>query len=505
MKKILSAEQLRKADQYTIEHEPISSLNLMERAVSNCLNYFDPESALYIFCGSGNNGGDGLAIARMAANEFESVQVFILANETYSKDYLENRKRLKPFREVSVKEIRSAKDFPVIKKLRVEDGRENFFFTAIIVDALFGSGLNRPLTGLGAALVDYLNRQDATRISIDIPSGLSADEFSDGMRFKADRTITFQSPKLSFFFPENYSSVGDWSVEDIQLDQNFVASLPCNNFFLEEEDVKKILRPRKKFDHKGMFGHALIQAGGEGKSGAGILCAGACATSGAGLTSLITSKDGSLDVNISYPEVMTEISNSKNEIDVTKFNACAFGPGIGIDEQSGKKFLALLKKINIPAVFDADALNILSGEKNRWKLIPKHSILTPHLKEFERLAGKTSNWFERHELQVSISKQHSLYIILKGAYTCITTPEGKSFFNSTGNPGMAKGGSGDVLTGMIVSFLAQNYSPEQACILAVYLHGLAADIAVKKTSEHSLLASDIIANIGNAFRKIEAA
>jgi len=500
MIKVLTSDQLHAADQYTMDHEPVLSIDLMERA-AHSLQFsiteeikISPHSAFYIFCGYGNNGGDGLALGRLLYPDAESVNIFCLADKKqHTPDFNTNFERLIKIPMVNHFLIKNENDFPAIPE------------NAVIIDAIFGSGLNKPLSGLPKKLVKFLNEQKSKRIAIDIPSGLFADHFTADISFHADHTITFHSPKFSFLFADNYESIGDVHTADIGLNKEFIASLPVKNFLLEEHDIRVRLQSRKKFDHKGKFGHAFIHAGNIGKMGAAIMCARACARTGAGLTTAHIPQNQSSLLNIAVPEVMTEeYSNSHAlDLDLSKFSSFAFGPGIGTHDHQRGTFFSLLKKISACAVFDADALNLLSEEKNWWKLIPENSILTPHPKEFERLAGKTSNWEERHNHQLKLSTEHSLFIILKGALTCITTPEGYSFFNPTGNPAMAKGGSGDVLTGMIVSLLAQHYSPQDACIISVYLHGLAADLAVEYESAESLLASDIIDRIGDAFRKIE--
>lgn len=472
----------------------------MERAASAFSSVFIEEysqkTTVFIFCGYGNNGGDGLAIARILLKKNYHVLVYILADkEIYSEDFLINKSWLLKLNDKVVHPIISATDFPCITK------------DSVIIDALFGSGLNKSLEGIAEQLVTYLNQQDSVRVSVDIPSGLFADKISEGVIFKAHHTITFQQPKLSFLFPENQEVLGKCEVVDIGLHRQFINSLSCNNILIEKSDLQKILHPRKKFDHKGTYGHAFIHAGSPGKMGAAILCAEACMRSGAGLTTAHVPKGESSSLNIALPEAMTEEYTSKKKMEgnMLRFSSAAFGPGIGTDNFSVKTFLSLLRNIEAPSVFDADALNILSRQKKGLKLLSKNSIITPHLKEFERLAGKTNNWCERHQRQSELSQIHSIFIVLKGAFTCITTPDGMSYFNPTGNPGMAKGGSGDVLTGIIAGFLAQHYSAEEACLLGVYLHGLSADFAVKKQSEHSLLATDIIATIGDAFTKLEEA
>jgi NAD(P)H-hydrate epimerase len=450
--RILSAAQLREADRITIEKEPVSSIDLMERAATGFTevftSQFDSSKPVFIFCGYGNNGGDGLAIGRLLLGKKYEVTVFILADrKEYSEDFRVNESRLLEINPQVVSYLQQQQQFPFILP------------GTIVIDALFGSGLKKSLEGLSLQLVDYLNKQDATRISVDIPSGLFADEPASGTIFKSHETITFQLPKLSFLFAGNSEVVGDWKVVDIDLDKDFLEEAPTTFFMLEKEDIRKILHPRKKFDHKGTFGHVFIYTGQKGKMGAAILCTQACVKSGAGLTTTYIPKGESLALNVTIPEAMTkEYAGAKkvvNARDISSYTAFAFGPGIGTAITSRRIFHDLLSKIKIPIVIDADALNILAMEKNFQKLIPKKSILTPHPKEFERLAGKTKSWYDRLQAQLKLSKKWSVYIVLKGAHTCISTPEGMCYFNSTGNPGMAKGGSGDILTGMIVAFLAQ--------------------------------------------------
>jgi NAD(P)H-hydrate epimerase len=499
---ILSAEQTRKADAFTIRHEGIRSIDLMERAAVAFAGQLrkivtrEKISRCLIFCGPGNNGGDGLAVARLLCEENWNISVYYLSGTgKYSADFIFNLERLKKLPRAKITELKSENDFPQAES------------SALVVDALFGTGLNKPLSGLPEKLVTFLNQQPALKIVVDIPSGFSADEATSGTCFNARHTLTFHAPKLSFLYAENFLTVGEFHALDIGLNREFISTLPVKNFLVETADVAGRLKRRKKFDHKGNFGHAFLFAGGKGKMGAALLCAKACARTGAGLTTVILPKGTAAVMNAVVPEVMTKEHSPKKIIFPTleKFSAFAFGPGIGTEKSTAEKFLSLLRKITSPAVLDADALNILSMQKNWPRLVPQNSILTPHPKEFERLAGKSRSWHERHRKQLQLSEKFSLYIVLKGANTCITTPEGKSFFNSTGNPGMAKGGSGDVLTGIIVSLLAQKYSAEDACLIGVCLHGLAADLAVEFQSPESLLASDIIGSIGNAFRKISSA
>ncbi|MFI5135904.1 MAG: NAD(P)H-hydrate epimerase, partial [Chitinophagales bacterium] len=392
MIKILTSDQLRAADQYTIDHEPVMGIDLMERA-AHALQFSILEeakvpshSAFFIFCGYGNNGGDGLALGRLLYPDAESVNIFCLADKNErSPDFKINFERLTKIPLVNHFNIKNENDFPVILE------------NAVIIDALFGSGLNKTLQGLPKKLVAFLNDQKATRIAVDIPSGLFADRCSDGLSFRADHTITFQCPKLSFLFADSYESIGEVHVADIGLSKEFIASQPCKNFLVDESDIRQRLRSRKKFDHKGKFGHAFIHAGNIGKMGAAIMCAKACTRTGAGLTTAHIPINQSTPLNIAVPEAMTEeYANSHSpDLELSNYSAFAFGPGIGTHKSQRESFFSLLKKNISPSLFDADALNILAEEKKWWERIPKNSILTPHPKEFERLAGKTSDWEKR--------------------------------------------------------------------------------------------------------------
>lgn len=497
MLKILSSEQIKEADQYTILHERISSTDLMERAALAFTKIFTaryhPAKPVCIFCGYGNNGGDGLAIARLLIQENYHVSVYLLADQkNYAPDHLVNLARLQQLNEQTIFTIQSDADIPGLPD------------SSIVIDALFGSGLNRPLSGLVGLLVEKLNSLPVIRVAVDIPSGLFADHITNGTVFKAHQTITFELPKLAFLFPENNAYTGHWEIASIGLHPDYIQSAAATHFLSEQKDIAKLVKGRQTFDHKGIFGHAYIHAGSEGKMGAAILCAKACLRTGAGLATVHAAAGTAGTLNTAIPEAMTWSSTRKknNEDLWSRFSAAVFGPGIGTDKKASAAFLQRLKKVNVPSVFDADALNIIARQKKGLKLLPPNSIITPHLKEFERLAGSSEHWEKRHLRQLELSHRHSIFIVLKGAYTCITTPDQQSYFNPTGNPGMAKGGSGDVLTGMIAGLLAQQYPPLDACLLSVYLHGLAGDLAVKKESVHSLLASDIIASIGDAYRAL---
>lgn len=490
--KILSTEKIRQADQYTIQNEPIPSVDLMERAATQVfqwlITHINKECKIKIFCGMGNNGGDGLVVARLLFNEGFVSQVFMVRySEKMSHDCEVNYLRLQQETQVMVRDIRSEKDWPVFSE------------GDIIIDALFGSGLNRAIEGLTAELINHLNQQKAIRIAIDIASGLFADSPSPAAAiFKPDYTLTFQMPKLAFMMPENDPYVGQLEVLDIQLHPKFLLEVDTNNFLVNKEIIKPIIHHRTKYSHKGTYGHALLVAGSEGKTGAAILGAKSCLRTGVGLLSVKLPRSAWTPLQASLPEAMIHVDDQ-----LEAFNAIGVGPGLGKDDDAQRMVRHLIQDTLVPLVMDADALNILAENKTWLSFLPPKTILTPHPKEFERLFGKTSDSFERLELLRKMAVKYNIIIVLKGANTATAMPNGTIFFNSTGNPGMATAGSGDVLTGVILSLLAQRYSPEEAAVLGVYLHGLAGDLAAKEVGPEALIASDITEHIGKAYNLLK--
>ncbi|MBX2840457.1 MAG: NAD(P)H-hydrate dehydratase [Flammeovirgaceae bacterium] len=496
--KILNADQIRALDQYTIKNEPIPSIDLMERASNAFVNWFiknyDPSNKILIFCGIGNNGGDGLAIGRILINIGYTVDFYIVRfSDNSSKDFRINETKLK-----KISELREIKDEKAIPKISSD---------LLIIDAIFGSGLSRPITGFTAKLVRLINKLGNTTISIDIPSGLYCDTNNEDKNIiEADYTITFQLPKLSFLLPQNEKFVGNWIVVDIALSEKFINKVKTPYLFIEKNDIKKFIIKRNKFSHKGSFGHALLIAGSYGKIGAGILGGKAALRTGSGLVSLHIPKCGYEIAQISAPEIMCQLDKDTSQISeipgVEKFNSIGIGPGIGQEKKTLKALTSLIEKAKKPIVFDADAINLIGANKKLLKKIPVNSIFTPHPKEFERLVGQSKNNYHRIKLMISFCQKYKFFLVLKGAHTAIGTPQGKVFFNSTGNPGMATAGSGDVLTGIILSLLGQGYSAKKAAVLGVYLHGFAGDLGSLQEFGPSLIASDIIKNIGNAYKKI---
>jgi len=500
--KILNAEQIREWDRYTIQQEAIASIDLMERAASSCVDWLgqhgfsDPESfrdPVTIFCGKGNNGGDGLAIARLLSQQHRHVNVYIMeSGSAGTEDFQLNLERLHH----PIRFIKSEKNFPSFGK------------NEIIIDALLGSGLDRPLEGITAKLADHISNSGCKIISIDLPSGLPVDQPAKGNAIKSDHILSFQTYKLSFLLPENAAFVGEVHILDIGLYGQFYKDLQTNYELIDKEIISAIYKPRNRFAHKGNFGHAFIIAGSYGKMGAAILSARACLRSGAGLTSLHIPKYGYAVMQNSSPEamVMTDFNSSiitKIEADLSKFNSVGIGPGIGTAVETKKMLEEIFDSYKKPFVLDADALNLISSEKSLLNKIPAGSILTPHPKEFERLFGSSENTLARFQTAQQKAKELNLVIVLKGHHSFIATPGGKAWFNNTGNAGMAKGGSGDVLTGILTALVAQGYDTIEAAILGVYLHGLAGDLAAKKFSQEAILAGDIVESLGEGYLKIQ--
>ena len=500
--KIFRGDQIRLIDETTIKEEPVASIDLMERAaiqvVKWYLSRFERSRRIFIFTGPGNNGGDGLAVARLLDNNrCETAVYYIEFAKKTSDDWNTNLSRLKAETKVKVSYISSSDQFPVISS------------GDIIIDAILGSGLTRPVEGLAEEIVKCINRSDATIISIDIPSGLFSEDntqnFSDGI-ISADYTLSFQFPKLAFMFPENANYVGEWELLPIGLSAHAIRNTNSFFFLTGKREVAPLLKKRNKFDHKGTFGHGLLIAGSYGKMGAAVLGASSALRTGIGLITCHVPSSGVVILQSVVPEAMVESDRNENHLselgNPLSFGAVGIGPGIGTDPESQKAVHKLLTKCKRSLVIDADALNIISLNHDWFSLIPEGTILTPHPKEFERLAGKTENSYHRLIRQIQLSVEQKCVIVLKGANTSITTPDGNVFFNSTGNPGMATAGSGDVLTGILLSLLSQGYTPENAAILGVYLHGLAGDLAAKEMCYESIIASDIIKNLAKAFKKL---
>lgn len=499
---LLNAQQIKAWDEYTIQHEPISSIDLMERAAAECVKWIEQQQwqkrSFKIFSGKGNNGGDGLAIARLLFELNYQVTVYILeSGRPGSEDFRTNLQRLN---ETGLKElhfIQSKENFPLIN---INDG---------LIDALFGSGLNKPLQGLSAELVEHINHSKAFVLSIDLPSGLFIDKSSkENIVVEADHTLTFQCCKLALLMQENAFFIGDVDVLDICLHPGFLQSQNLQQIVVETKLIRQIFKPRNAFAHKGNFGHALLIAGSYGKMGAAVLSAKACLHSGVGLLTCYLPKCGYVIMQTSVPEAMVLTDENENIIaqlpsETEKYAVIGMGPGIGTATETQNVLSFICRRYKRSLVIDADGLNCLSLQKDLLKEVPADSVLTPHPKEFDRLFGEHANDFERLETARQRSKELNTIIVLKSHHTAIITPAGNVFFNSTGNAGMAKGGSGDVLTGIITSLLAQNYSPEHAAVLGVYLHGLSGDLAANELSQQAMTGTDLISFLSQAFLSLK--
>jgi NAD(P)H-hydrate epimerase len=496
--KIFNAAQIREWDQYTISNDPISSIDLMEKAAKACvrwINQYFPEEPLTIFCGKGNNGGDGLAIARLLSKR--DIAVYILESAQKGTDeFQENLSRLEKSPNVEIRFIQTEENI----------GEVNF--DGVLIDALLGSGLNRPLEGITARLVEQINRSGNAVVSIDLPSGMFADRSSlNNPQVKADHTLTFQSYKRAFLAAENSLHCGEVHILEIGLHYEYYDSTPSIDEQTDEDIIYNIYKPRNSFGHKGTFGHALLLAGSYGKIGAAVLSAEACLRSGVGLVTCHLPSCGYTIMQTSLPEVMVSVDvnnaiNTTIETDLSIYKALGIGPGLGTASETRALLKEVLTQYDRPVVMDADALNCVAKEPELLSMIPAGSILTPHPKEFQRLFGDTANEFERIDLASQKAKELDLIIILKGHHTLIALPDGRRFFNSTGNAGMATGGSGDVLTGLLTGLLTQGYSGKDAAILGVYLHGLAGDLAAEKLSMEAMIAGDITKFLGAAYKNI---
>ena len=500
--KLFPTSVISQIDQYTIEHEPVADIDLMERAAKTVLDYLvyktNFSGRIFFFCGPGNNGGDGLALARMISKYKERFypEVYLFNfGRSLSSSSQKNKERLAGVENLKVLFWEEGTPFPVIPT------------DSFVIDALFGSGLNRPLSGQAAELVKYINQSGATVLSVDIPSGLMGEDNRNNVKeniIRATTTLTFQFPKISFLFAENHIYTGDWVVLDIGLHPEAIKNTPSVFHFIGADEIKGRLKKRDKFSHKGTYGHALLISGSSGRMGAAVLASKACLRSGAGLLTAHVPHGAYPVIQSAVPEVMCSIDDSDLMFtginNPNQYSAVGIGPALGLKVNTQKGFQRLIEEIAVPFVADADAINILGQHRECIKLLPANTIITPHPREFDRIAGESGTGYERYLKAVELSKEQNIYVVLKGAHTIIACPNGEVWFNSTGNPGMATAGSGDTLTGIILGLLSQGYSAYDSSLIGVYIHGLAGDMAKQQLGEMSLIASDIINNLGAAFK-----
>ena len=503
--KIFTSELIREIDKATCEAQNITPLDLMERAASAvCCEIetrFNPSQRIVVFAGPGNNGGDALAVGRMLFEQgYKKVEVFLFnVMGKLSHDCSEEKNRIMETEAIDFTEV--TKDFqpPYLSEKDV------------VIDGLFGSGFKGTLQKGFLTLVNYINDSNAYVISIDVPTGLSGEWNNNVSRrdmIHADLTLTFQFPRLSFFFEENQEVLGEWRLIDIELDESKMKDIPVDFMLVEERNVRPLFRKRNEFSGKRDYGSALFFAGSVGMSGAAVLCAKGCLRSGAGLATVHSARVSLPIVQTSLPEALFE--PDRNDFFITDMSvhhnhqAVAVGPGLGVNDKTIDALESLLKNYKNPLVLDADALNCMAKRPHLLSLLPAHSIITPHVGEFDRLFGTHGSTEERLKKAIDMAKYYNIIIVLKGHYTATVRPTGRVYFNSTGNPGMATAGSGDVLTGVITSFIAQGFRPEQAATLGVFVHGMAGDLAEEKWGEFGILASEIADSCALALKKITA-
>ena len=496
--KIFNAEKIKELDKLTIETQKITSLELMERAALQAflwlVNHFhDKKTVYHIFCGVGNNGGDGLVIARMLKQNYFEVHVYVVPfSEKFSNDFDSNLERLKECN-LTYEVINADSEFP--------DIAENH----IIIDAIFGIGLTRVMDSWLQLLIQKINYHQSFTVSIDIPSGLFLNQKTN-LAIHSDVVLTFQLPKLAFYLPDNENFINEIVLLPIDLDEKAIEFIPSNYFYTNLNEIKKRYKPISKFSHKGTQGHVLLIGGCFGKIGAMVLASQAALRSGCGLATVFIPKCGYEILQTATPEAMVITDEDYHKISNIAFNfqpkAIGIGMGIGQDAATAAAIFDFLKNNFIPLVIDADALNILSENKEWLSLLPKNSILTPHPKELERLIGTWNDDFDKIEKVKAFAKTYHLVVLIKGAFTLIID-EKNVFVNSSGNQALATGGSGDVLSGMITSFRAQGYSAVDAALLGVYFHGRTADIAMNDMGYEGFIASDIIKYLGKVFLELK--
>ncbi len=496
--KVFTSEQIRSIDKTTIEKQPILSINLMEKAATQLCDFvterFGKTVPVSLFAGPGNNGGDAVALARLLFLQGYDVHLYLLAiGNKLSEDCELNVDRYNALRDKQLKKLTKDDQMPEIP--------ENH----LVIEGIFGSGLTRPAEGWPAKVINFINELPNTCLSVDIPSGLFSEDNREntGAIVEADYTISFEFPKLAFFMPENENYVGEWHAKSIGLLPDAIREIKSSYYYTKPEDLPA-LNQRKKFAHKGNFGHALLVSGSYGKTGAAVLASRACIRSGSGLLSVHIPESSYEILQATVPEAMLVIDETEQlycrKKELEKYSVAGAGPGIGLKKSMQDGLKMLIDSSENPMVLDADALNILAQHKEWLKKLPKETIITPHLKEFDRLAGNHTTHFERLYSARQMAKKYNINIVLKGANTAVVDVSGDVFFNSSGNPAMAKGGSGDVLTGIILGLLSSGYQPLDAARLGVYVHGKAADLALENQTHESLIASDMIEYLGKAYK-----
>lgn len=493
--KIFDTLNIREADKITIANQHITSFQLMERAAHEVFlwikkHFPDKETTFHVFCGQGNNGGDGLIVARLLHEAKYPVIVDVIA---------EAGKPTADFEKALHETQLSKLEYNVDKDYDFEKDK------LIYIDALFGTGLNRDLHENVVEVINKINHGPGHVISIDVPSGMFSDKPTK-VAVQSNVVLTFQFPKLALYLPSNKDFSNKIVVLDIGLDKKFIDHTPSYHFLVDKKDAATRYRPVKPHAHKGTQGHALVIGGSYGKIGAVCLSAKAALKSGCGLVTAYLPECGYTIIQTSFPEAMALTDGEKHITKISfdlKPKAIGLGMGIGQHPETQTAIHDFLKLQNVSLVIDADALNILSYNKDWLELLPEHTILTPHPKELERLMGGWNDDFEKLEMMKAFSTKYKVVLVAKDAHTMVIYGD-SIYVNSTGNAALATGGTGDVLTGIITGLLAQGYDPVNAAVFGVYLHGYTADIAVSETSTQAFTASDVVGYLGKAYLKFES-
>ena len=499
--KIFTTEEIRKIDNFTIEKEGISSIELIERVAeavtAEIVKRWRQSKPVGVFAGNGNNGADGLAVARLLAEHGFKVHIYLfnIGGNRLSPECQACRDMVVDRPGISMTEV--------IDTFMMPDLHRNY----LIIDALFGSGLREPLKGGFSYLVQRINEANATVVSIDLPSGLLGDwnpQLISRDVVHATLTLTVQHPRLAFFMEDNAELVGEWRLLDIGLSETAARSTPAKFYLVEEVDVANALRHRPAFSSKRDFGDAIIYAGSYGMMGAAVLAARGALRAGVGKLTVEAPKCGYAVLQTAVPEAL--YSHNQGEVVIERinlprpFNAVAIGPGIGTREATIKALEEFLSAMKHPVILDADALNCIAKKPSMLNLVPVLSILTPHAGEFDNLFGRHPNPEARLKKAIEMARFYNVIIVLKGHYTAIVRPDGKIYFNSSGCSAMATAGAGDVLTGVLSAMIAQGYKPEIATLISVFIHGVAGELAAREHGEFGVTAGDIAANVGRALR-----
>ena len=513
---LVTAQEMRELDRLTIEKYGVPSLTLMERAGRKIARVITERFAqaaktgVLIVAGKGNNGGDGFVVARLLQQQQIPCEVALLARkDEVSADSAHN---LKAFLELKGKITEISADRPSVLT-------DQIIGKGLLVDAILGTGMKNEVRGLYAEAITRLNESKLPIVAVDIPSGLDSERGTPlGVAVKASRTVALGYAKVGEVIYPGLDYAGDLVVSEIGIDPRAIKEVAPKTELLDEEGVARLIPIRKPDSHKGTYGHVLVMAGSRGKTGAAILASRAAMRSGAGLVTLAAPRSLNNIFAAALIEVMTELlsETADDETDVLtgdewrrlleRKSAMLFGPGIGVTDATRNNLRWLLRNLELPWVIDADGLNNLSLDLVRLRGAKTPPVLTPHPGEMARLIDKDTATVNDDRIGVAraFASEHRCYLVLKGARSVIATPEGKVFINPTGNPGMASGGMGDALAGILTALLGQKLSAENALKLGVYLHGFAGDRVAARQGQIGLIASDIVEELPSAARDLSA-